>query len=127
VPAQYCLEIDQAVELATIRIVASGTETALPLPLSPNNTAQQHQNFATNICQRQLLNSEYLLRSPLVGRHRPVNIAPRQGGHYEKTAGDYAYGEGFFIVTNAGVPQEYFLVMGDRPSRGSTLGVRFSP
>jgi hypothetical protein len=41
-----------------------------------------------------------------------VNIAPRQGGHYEKTAGDYAYGEDFFIVTNAGAPQEYFLVMG---------------
>jgi len=34
-----------------------------------------------------------------------VNIEPRQGGHYEKTAGVYAYGEDFFIVTNAGVGQ----------------------
>jgi len=52
----------------------------------------------------------------LIGRHRRVNIALRQGGYYEKTVGDYAYGEGFFIVTNVGVPQEYFLAMGYRQS-----------
>jgi len=52
----------------------------------------------------------------LIGRHRRVNIAPRQGGHYEKTASDYAYGEDFFIVPNADAPQEYFLVMGYRQS-----------